>query len=311
MFDNIELTNQEASFRRSRGDRLWRTLRLWGLLALFLAAPAVAHAHASSPMHGSSLAGPAADPVVIVGTVEDRADGRPLAAVQLRFRQGRDESWIGAEVLTDEDGNYRTPALEPGQYQVRVQLVGYTTLESVVEVAGASPMTIDVQLSREAVELESIAVVARRNAYLERSGFYERQRAGLGLVYDRSDLEGRGFSEVTDLFRTIAGVELRASESILSPYIWFRRMGCRPDIVLDGTNYGPDTRVNDYLTMQQVEGIEVYRGASTNPATLSSSNCGSVVIWTMSDDFEDGERFGWARVVIGVVVVGLVQLLRP
>lgn len=253
----------------------------------------------------------AQEPVIVSGTVTDQENGRPLSGASVRLRQGTDDSWVGAEVTTDANGRYRTPTLRPGTYQLRVELLGYSTLEEEVELAGASPMTVTVSLAREALEIDGVAVVARRNPFLERGGFYERQSAGLGLTYTREELEGRGFANVTDVFRTIAGVDLRLGDSAASPFIWFRRLGCRPDIIIDDANYGPDVRLDEYVDLRNVEGFEVYRGAATNPSTLSSSRCGSVVVWTMSEQLEDGEGFRWSRVVIGVVVLAVTQLLRP
>lgn len=267
-----------------------------------------------TPLHVSGMeSGSAAaqNPVVVTGVVTDQEDGRPLAGASVRLRQGTDESWVGAEVVTDARGIYRTPALRPGSYELRVQLLGYSTLEDEVEVAGASPMSVTITLAREALEIDGVAVVARRNPFLEEGGFYERQRAGLGLTFTREELEGRGFATVTDVFRSIAGVDLRLGDSPTSPFVWFRRLGCRPDIVINDANYGPNTRLDDLVDLRNVQGLEVYRGASTNPATLSTSACGAVVVWTMTDDLEHGEEFAWSRVVVGAVVLALVQLFRP
>lgn len=259
-------------------------------------------------MAGSVLAD---DPVIVVGSVVDRMDEAPLQGAEVRLRQGTDESWIGAEVTTNEDGEFRTPPLQPGSYELRVRLLGYRTLTQDVEVEGASPMTISVELAREVVELEGIAVVATRNPYLDESGFYERQRAGFGPTLTREEILARSPRQMTDVIRGFAGVELVLGDSPTSPFVFFRRLGCRPDIVIDGANYGPDTRMDDLVQPNNVQGLEIYRGGASVPPTLSTNPCGAILLWTMSDDFPDGERFGWTRVAIGVVVLGLTQLFRP
>ncbi|TVP78825.1 MAG: DUF1416 domain-containing protein [Gemmatimonadales bacterium] len=273
---------------------------------LLLVGPPAVHAH-----HPVAEAIPDADPVVVVGSVVDREDDRPLSGAQVRLRQGTDESWIGAEVTTNEDGEFRTPPLRPGTYTLSVRSLGYHTLEQEVEVEGASPMTISVELAREVLELEGIAVVATRNPYLQDSGFYERQRAGFGPTLTREEILARSPRHMTDVVRGFAGVELVYGNSPTAPFVFFRRLGCRPDIVIDGANYGPDTRMDDLVQPNNVQGLELYRGGSSVPPTLSTNPCGAILLWTMSDDFPDGERFGWTRVAIGVVVLGITQLLRP
>ena len=59
------------------------------------------------------------------------------------------------------------------------------------------------------------------------------------------------------------------------------RGGCRPDLVLDGVPLRPlaSLAIDDYLTSQEVEAIEVYRGVET-PFRFGSSPCGAVVVWT-------------------------------
>ena len=59
------------------------------------------------------------------------------------------------------------------------------------------------------------------------------------------------------------------------------RGGCRPDLVLDRV---PLRRlailtIDHYLTSQDVEAIEVYRGVET-PFRFGSSPCSAVVSWT-------------------------------
>lgn len=252
----------------------------------------------------------ASDRIVVAGSVTERVTGEPVAGASLRFRQGDDQAWVGAEVSTNEEGQYATPPLDPGTYELRVQHVAFETFETEIEVAGASPMTVSIELVQDAVELEAIAVTATRNPFLQRSGFYERQRSGLGLVFTREELQARGVYNLTDVFRGIAGTSLDYAGQPTSPLVVFRQ-GCRPDLVVDGLNYGPGVRMDDLVSASDIEGMEIYRGASTTPGTLSSSECGAVLLWTQSDDFEDAEVFSWTRVAIGVVILGVAQLFRP
>jgi hypothetical protein len=260
------------------------------------------------PVAVEATPGPTTEPVVVVGSVVARDGSQPIAGARVGFQLGGEAEWT--EVRTDEDGQFVTPPLEEGLYLLRVEHLGFATLDRDVEVYGPSPLTISVSLAHEAIELEGLVVVVRLNPFLDEYGFYDRRRAGLGLTYTRQEIEVRRIYRMTDLFRTIAGVGFDHAGSPTSPFLVFRQ-GCLPDIVVDGTNLGPAVRLDDYVVPSEVQGIEVYRGTSTLPSEYSASECGAVLVWTQTDQPEDAGPLTWTRVIFGVVLLGLVQLIRP
>jgi hypothetical protein len=280
------------------------TLGLFALPGAAHALPATAH---EPPGAGRALPTPD-DPVVVVGSVVNREGDEPIAGARVRFLLVEEEQWT--EVQTDQDGQFVTPPLEEGLYLLRVEHLGFTTLDRDVEVYGPSPLTISVSLAHEAIEVEGLVVVIRLNPFLEESGFYDRRRAGLGLTYTRQEIEVRRIFRMTDLFRTIAGVSFDHAGSPTSPFLVFRQ-GCLPDIVIDGANLGPAVRLDDYVVPSEAQGIEVYRGTSTLPSEYSASECGAVLVWTQTDRPEDAGPLTWTRIIFGVALLGLVQLIRP
>jgi hypothetical protein len=249
--------------------------------------------------------------VVVVGSVLDRTQNVPVpqAWVQLAWLgelpPGFDPP--GGTTLTDSDGRFAFQALPVGQYRLSVDALGYRTLSEEVKIEGSSPFTLSVRLAPEAIELEGIVVASVRNPWLEERGFYRRQLRGMGTTFTADDIRDLRIHQVTDLFRMVSGVTLQGAGSPVSPYVLFRG-GCRPDVVIDGTNFGPNVRIDDQVPAGVVQGIEIYRGA-TSPGLFSSNPCGAVLIWTLGAASHEGRPWSWWRAGFagGILLMGFLM----
>jgi len=246
--------------------------------------------------------------VVVVGGVYDRAQNVPVPQAWIQL------AWVGetppgfdppgGTTLTDTDGRFAFEALPVGRYRLSVDALGYRTLSEEVKIEGASPFTLSVRLAPEAIELEGIVVASVRNPWLEERGFYRRQLRGMGTTFTADDIRDLRIHQVTDLFRMVSGVTLQGAGSPVSPFISFRG-GCRPDVVIDGTNFGPNVRIDDQVLPGDVQGIEIYRGATT-PGLFSFNSCGAVLIWTLGAASREGQPWSWWRAGFagGVLLMG-------
>jgi outer membrane receptor for ferrienterochelin and colicins len=61
-------------------------------------------------------------------------------------------------VLSDQDGYYHFPPLDPGPYVITVRAVGFSMLQDTVEVNARTPSRVDFQLERVPIELSGITV---------------------------------------------------------------------------------------------------------------------------------------------------------
>jgi hypothetical protein len=138
-------------------------------------------------------------------------------------------------------------------------------------------------------------------SWMERSGFEQRRKMGLGGFLTEQDIARHGFNELISVLETARGVRVewdsdKRSESGFStpmPYmlaISSPRGGvlCRPNFFLDGAPFAVRTK-EDYRDLSAIvppmliKGIEVYSNPGTMPAQYdltSSTGCGSIVIWT-------------------------------
>lgn len=208
------------------------------------------------------------------------------------------------EVLSDSSGAFRWPRVQPGRYQLEVTALGYQALEREVQIQGAPPVEVRIELTPEALSLEPVVVVLLRSARLHATGFYQRRDQGAGRFMDREEIERRSGSRVTDLLRGMAGVQIQPTRAGQVPQVVLRG-GCRPDIVIDGMNLGPNLSPDDILTPGDLEGIEVHSGISA-PAGLSRGGCGMLVFWTADPVSRGGGRpLSWGRIVAGITFVVL------
>jgi hypothetical protein len=248
--------------------------------------------------------------VVVVGTVEDRVQGRPLPQAFLQFSRTSPTDSLAvevvAEVVTGSNGRFTTRALPPGEYRLLIRALGYQTLDAQVRVDGASPMDLAAELAPEAVSLDAIVVVSRRSRVLESEGFYQRRAQGFGRTFTRDEIQRRGASRTTDVLRMVPGLTLGSPDHLSSPYV-FMRGGCRPDIILDGLNLGPNVPPDDIMPASSLEGLEVHRGA-TVPIRYRGNPCGAVVMWSIDPSVQEpGHPFSWKRMAVagGFVVFSI------
>jgi TonB-dependent SusC/RagA subfamily outer membrane receptor len=86
------------------------------------------------------------------GRVVEAETGRPLLSAQV-FIPG-----TGAGTLTDQSGEFVLEDVPPGQAVVRVELVGYGTLEKGVTVASGQTASVDFELRPEIFQLDEVVV---------------------------------------------------------------------------------------------------------------------------------------------------------
>ena len=180
--------------------------------------------------------------------------------------------------MTDSRGRFRIDDLPPGMRIVQIERLGYESRADTVEVPEGMSMTLRFPISVEPIMLEPI-VVSLRSLLLEMRGFYDRQAQGFsGYFADRATIEDAQPVLVTDLFRSVPGVEvINNSRLIMSQSVNLMDggRGCEPSLWLDGARSG--LRQYDHLRPDHIEGIEVYTGGGA-PGKYNDL-CGTVVIW--------------------------------
>ena len=269
-------------------------------LVFAVANPVIAPAQASDTLYLDP------DGVMVVGEVLDIMTQRGLSVAEVRLLTPEPGGAIAWRELSDSVGLFRTRRLLAGDYRVEVSALGYTTASGTLVLAGHGSVDLRVELAPEAIRLDPILVTAARPSRLERNGFYERRDRGLGRSVTRTEMLARGLIRIENVFRMLPGVSVIPRAGGGS----FLRMrgGCQPDVVIDGVRLGPVPRIEDVLSVESVEGIEVF-GPGATPVQYSRSNCGVVLAWSREPGAEGGTSLSWWSVAAAVGFAALVLLI--
>lgn len=267
------------------------------LLGVILALPVV-------PVHAQT----------ITGVVLDVTTDRPLQNVQL-IALDPDGASVD-EALSNERGRFRLDLPGPGSYALSGTLIGYSTITSELLEFGEGDVTVEIRMNMEALTLDPIIVRGRARALGQVDRFYERMerrgRSGFGHFISREDIEGRAALVPTDLLRMAPGV--RVVPARFGSGAGLRMSGgCIPAIYVDGMriNRPPvtGTSLDDMINTMDIEGIEVYRGASSQVEGYHDPRgCGLVLVWSRRGA-ADGGPFSWTKLFIGLTLVGGLLLL--
>jgi len=236
----------------------------------------------------------------ISGTVTSFA-GQPLQEVVLQVQ--------GTELtaLSNADGNYLILNVPVGEYQVSATYIGYGQGNETVTVTAGSAATADFQLQRSAVELEGVVVTGTAIAS-------QRREVGNSIdLITAEDIEAAGVTSVEEILRgriqglTVTGsnatpgtgseLNIRGLTSIngrTSPLIYVDgvRVGSETGAFEDAGGDGGAASVLQSISPQDIERIEVIKGAAASTLYGSDATAGVIQIFTKRG--EVGERARWA-----------------
>jgi hypothetical protein len=208
--------------------------------------------------------------------------------------------------VTDPAGRFSITAPYPGEWQLAVQFLGYRSLvTSPMDVSVGEWVTLAITLATVALAHDPVVVTARRtirNPAVQR--FYERRdragRAAFGHFVAREDIGAGGGRRPTDLLRSMPGVRVVPGTPGRGQTV---RMagGCAPAVYVDGLHVNRMSMhdsLDDFVNVQDIEGIEVYRGASSHQTSYHDpSGCGLVLVWTQTESHEPGSGLPWKRIL--------------
>jgi len=186
------------------------------------------------------------------GTVTDASGGViPGASVSvLHVDTGSVRS-----TLSDDEGRYRVPSLQPGSYEVSAELVGFqTAVRSGITLVVGGRAIIDLSLS--------VGEISERVVVQGEASLVETTDATLGGFVDEKKirdlpLNGRSFEQLVFLQTGVSVFHLAESDSTVGTGTKFSVAGSRP-------------MHNNFM----LDGISINDSASSTPGSASGSNLG-------------------------------------
>jgi len=256
------------------------------------------------------LAAPLAAQAIRGRVVDARTgEGVPEAAVTALTREQRG----AGQARTDAEGRFSFQLRAPGEMRLRVDRTGYRqTLTELMPVGVKETVEVEVSVSAAPLTIAPLRVTARvevpRRRSLELSGFYERERRGIGEFVRREELELRPSQNLAQVLSRVPGAAVLNVAA--HQYVYFPRNGlpsvpqgqgsggslnsrpprgasggrCLPTLYLDGVRmtYDAQSDINAIVSPTQIEAVEVFRGPSEVPVQWggSAARCGVILIWT-------------------------------
>jgi hypothetical protein len=256
---------------------------------------------------------------VVRGKVLDTATGAGVPEVQVRALSpdGHD---VG-RARTAADGSFRMQLRAATPVRIEAQRTGYRlTLTGELPVGVRETVDVEVKLSAEAIAIEPLRVTARaeppRRRSLELSGYYDRERQGIGKYLRREDIERQPSQNLAQVLSRVQGAAIHYQGT--RQYIYFTRNrrpdlnqtvfrsqrraagtlspaagqgqgdnACLPRVFVDGVRvtYDALNDINAVVAPEQIEAMEVFRGASEIPVEYNDNNsmCGVILIWTRKE----------------------------
>ena len=215
----------------------------------------------------------------ISGTVRDSA-GVPISGVEVVLLQRP-----GA-VYSDSLGVFRFANVPSGKRALHFRRLGFEPKSLDANINDGQTLGIKVVLDPFATEIEGMTVeeLTRKRQLL--SDFYDRMSRGFGHFITREQIEKRNPMNLSDMMRMIPGARLVPLAGSNQSTLRFNRAqighDCPPQYWVDGVKTY-NLNIDD-IVPSDVEGIEIYPGASTVPPQFKTRECtticGVVIIWT-------------------------------
>jgi hypothetical protein len=214
------------------------------------------------------------------GRVIDSEMGTPLAGAAVRVGNA------GPLVKTDSAGNFVAQNVTPGVTAIEIRQIGFEPGTFDIRIPESGVVQGVFPLDFNGFMLPAVVVEARAVALMPRYTDFERRRGRKMGAYLRWDeLKKQGAGSIGDALRTVRGVRMECDQQKFECYAHMARTPqCEPTWYVDGVevhSFHENTPIDD------VYGIEVYRGAGEVPAEFAGSNaaCGVIVVWTKSKPY--------------------------
>jgi hypothetical protein len=182
----------------------------------------------------------------------------------------------GVEQRTDSTGTFALTGLPSGTQTLDVRAIGFEPKRLVIDLTPARLTTLDVVLGRRVQTLAAVRVYGTGSSRL--AEFQRRLKSGWGHILTPGDIEKRNPLSVSDLFRTMAGVQVVPTRGF--GHAVLLRGGCLPTVYLNGARMSDDAakNIDEFVSPNEITAVEVYNAAS-RPAEFWGNDCGTVVLW--------------------------------
>jgi hypothetical protein len=224
----------------------------------------------AAPMHGQAQAGTSG----LIGRIFDERTNESMEQVLIFVDSVRQNAQVSSQ------GRFVLSGLLAGHHRVEIRSVGYRPSVLELELSAGQVLERQFAMVFTGDRLPDIKVESRNSKLMPRFAEFEKRRQnGLGLYITREEIRAKGYMNMGDALRSVSGVRVNCGAVDCSIRMARSTAGCGPTYYVDGRlarSFAQSTPIND------VQGIEVYRGAAEMPGEFAGAGamCGVIVIWT-------------------------------
>jgi hypothetical protein len=242
-----------------------------GLFVAALAFAAVPAFHAAAAQ---------SDRAILAGTVRDHA-GLGVPGVRIVATPA------DVMVITDSVGRFALRGLSAGSTRFEVRRIGFEPGEFSLDLKPGDSLYYDLRLEQAAVPVPGMETKALAPMDQLKTFYAHRASAGGGHFIVRADIEEKKPERLTDMLRSIPGIDLFSNPARQQKVRMARsNLGafgdCPIEYWIDGVR--AEGFSLDEMAPQDVEAMEIYAGPAALPpeyrTTHGTSGCGTIAIWT-------------------------------
>jgi hypothetical protein len=210
--------------------------------------------------------------VTLRGTVRDSATKEPVNGVIV----GLDER---VATFTGRDGTFRIDNVRLGTVYLEARRIGYRPVAFHLDIIEGETFDLDISFSPLAFELADIRIEVDENfaSFGQLQNLLRRRKRGQGYSFLRWEIDELNPFYVTDLFRMVPGVRVRTGQ-FGNRHIFIR--GCRPTTYINGIQLDSDSLLEQMVTPDNIEAVEVHLGAYSPAEYHNYAACGVIAVWT-------------------------------
>jgi len=192
---------------------------------------------------------------------------------------------VGTDIvaLTNDKGEFTMRNLPSGSKVLLARHLGFGAETVPVDLSSHEEKHVTMKLAKFLAVMDPILVTARRTAALDKIGFSQRRKSGVGYYIGPDRLDKMHPNSVTDILRMVPG--LRVSYGPNGDAVSSSRGaggGC-VQYYLDDMPYTEATPgdIGSFVTGGEVVAVEVYQDTNTPPQyTRAGMYCTTIVLWT-------------------------------
>lgn len=189
-------------------------------------------------------------------------------------------------VLTNETGDFTIRNLPSGTQVLLARHLGFGAETIPVDLTSHTQQKVTIKLPKFVVVMDPVLVTARRQGSLDKTGFNQRKKAGMGYYLGPEQIQALHPNRITDILRTVPSLRVNYSpqgEVVESSRGTGGGGGCVQYYVDDmpWQSASPGD-VNQFINGNEVVAVEVYSGPGTPPQYTRGmqGDCTTIVLWT-------------------------------